>query len=122
MKLETFNHRINIFNAVLKRDKLPSYLMPGETLLGKYQIEQVVTYRRIITENLRANLTVFPAKVAREQNINETMSMASGRTGKTGKTLRRAKLPHKEGSGASALGKSAFSSAGGHRRSLHQHS
>ena len=38
-KLETFNQRINIFNAVLRRDKLPSYLMPGEMLLGKYQIE-----------------------------------------------------------------------------------
>ena len=36
LKLETFNKRINIFNAVLKRDKLPSYLMPGEMLLGKY--------------------------------------------------------------------------------------
>ena len=59
---------------------------------------------------------------AKEHNINETMSMASGRTGKTGKTLRRAKLPHKEGSATSALGKSAFSGAGGHRRSLHQHS
>ena len=80
----------------------------------------MVTYRSILTQNLREKATVFPAKVMREVP-QDTMSMASGRTGKTGKTLRRAKMT-REGSSTSNIGKSAFSQAGGHRKSMHQNS
>jgi hypothetical protein len=50
-KVGDFNQRLDIFTAAISKDRLPSYLKPGQKFLGKYQIEQVISYQDIIKNN-----------------------------------------------------------------------
>lgn len=52
-RLNTFSQRVNIFNACVRKDRLPSYLLPGKCLLGKYMIEMVIPYKEIVDKDLR---------------------------------------------------------------------
>ena len=85
-KLQDFNDRINVFNACVKKDRLPNYLLPGGVLLGKFQIEQAISYRSIIMHSLREKTTVFPPK---KKPDLETMSAVSGRTGRKSRIVGR---------------------------------
>ena len=58
-RLNYFNERINIFNACVRKDRLPAHLMPGGNLLGKFKIDEVLSYSDIIKNNLRENSSVF---------------------------------------------------------------
>ena len=58
-RLSAFNERVNVFNACVRKDRLPAYLMPGGNLLGKFQINQVMSYREIITKSLRERASIF---------------------------------------------------------------
>ena len=111
-KLGDFNERINVFNACVKKDRLPNYLMPGGNLLGKYQVEQVVSYRQIIETGMMEKRTVFPPK---KMPDNDNQSMVSGRTGT------RKRTPGKAMNDATTdKGKSMFSHATGKRRLMKQ--
>ena len=58
-RLTTFSKRVDIFNACVRKDRLPTYLMPGQCLLGKYMIDQVIPYKDIVDNNLREQSSVF---------------------------------------------------------------
>ena len=58
-RLTNFSNRIEVFNACVRKDRLPAYLMPGNNLLGKYQIDNVISYMDIIKNKLREKTTVY---------------------------------------------------------------
>jgi len=44
----------------IKQEQLPEYLMPGKTFLGKYKIDQIISYREILGKKLLSkNKTAF---------------------------------------------------------------
>jgi len=51
---------MNDLQSNIKQDQLPDYLMPGNTFLGKYKINQMISYREIIEKKLLSkNTTAF---------------------------------------------------------------
>ena len=58
-RLTGFSNRIEVFNACVRKDRLPQYLMPGGNLLGKFEIEEVIPYSMIVKKHLRSQKSVF---------------------------------------------------------------
>ena len=44
-RVSDFTDRLEIFTAAISKERLPSYLMPGQSFLGRYYIEQVMSYQ-----------------------------------------------------------------------------
>lgn len=49
-KLNEITERTSFFSDSILKDKLPSYLRPGNNFLGKFIIDEVVPYSRIVSE------------------------------------------------------------------------
>jgi hypothetical protein len=51
-RLQDISDRITLFNDILAKDRLPAYLKPGNNFLGKCQVDDVLSYSRIFSEQL----------------------------------------------------------------------
>jgi len=60
VRLKDITRAIDVFNANIRKEKLPDYLRPGSNFLGKFQVEAYVSYRRIISQDLFSRDTIFP--------------------------------------------------------------
>jgi hypothetical protein len=59
VRLKDITRAIDVFNANIRKEKLPDYLRPGSNFLGKFQVDAYVSYRRIISHELFSKETIF---------------------------------------------------------------
>ena len=52
LRLSDLKNHVDVFEIKIQKDRLPDYLSPGNTFMGKYVIRNAVSYNRIFKENL----------------------------------------------------------------------
>ena len=77
LRIKSFSTRIDVFNACVRKDRLPAYLMPGETLLGIYQIDTAVPYQEIIKTKLTEKSSVFLKRAESQPHSSTSDSLAT---------------------------------------------
>jgi len=72
---------MNDLQSNIKQDQLPDYLMPGNTFLGKYKINQMISYREIIGKKLLSkNTTAFGETI--EEKSTTPVELSRGQRSK----------------------------------------
>ena len=72
---------MNDLQSNIKQDQLPDYLMPGNTFLGKYKINQMISYREIIEKKLLSKNTTAFSEIIEEKSTT-TVELSRGQRSK----------------------------------------
>jgi hypothetical protein len=72
---------MNDLQSNIKQDQLPDYLMPGNTFLGKYKINQMISYREIIEKKLLSKNTTAFGEIIEEKSTT-TVELSRGQRSK----------------------------------------
>ena len=110
-KVTDFNDRLSIFNAAISKDRLPSYLKPGQKFLGKFLIEHVMSMQEINKHNALVYPSVFVMAEKADYSDNKSeFSTKRSRRGSRKTSAQKAKPSFKSRTASMQNSSRAYSS------------